>query len=111
MAGWHPIKRRELVRKLRVLGFTGPYRGTRHEFLGLFLICGAPPARPFVDPHPLCRHVRSVKTRTIERFLHSPALAQNLQPGQSILITASGEPDLIATKTPSARGNPPPSSA
>ena len=33
MAGWHPIKRRELVRKLRALGFTGPYRGTRHEFL------------------------------------------------------------------------------
>jgi len=33
MAGWHPIKRREFVRKLRALGFAGPCRGTRHEFL------------------------------------------------------------------------------
>ena len=33
MAGWHPLKRREFVRKLRALGFTGPERGTRHDFL------------------------------------------------------------------------------
>jgi hypothetical protein len=33
MAGWHPLKRREFVRRLRELGFTGPHRGTRHEFL------------------------------------------------------------------------------
>jgi len=33
MAVWHPIKRRELVRRLRGLGFQGPFRGTRHEFL------------------------------------------------------------------------------
>jgi hypothetical protein len=33
MATWHPIKRREFIRKLRALGFDGPYRGTRHEFL------------------------------------------------------------------------------
>jgi hypothetical protein len=30
MPDWHPIKRREFVRKLRALGFAG---GTRHEFL------------------------------------------------------------------------------
>jgi hypothetical protein len=35
MAGWHPIKKREFIRKLRLLGFSGPYRGTRHEFLAL----------------------------------------------------------------------------
>ncbi len=35
MAGWHPTKRREFIRKLRALGFVGPYRGTRHEFLVL----------------------------------------------------------------------------
>lgn len=35
MAGWHPSKRREFIRKLRVLGFGGPIRGTRHEFLVL----------------------------------------------------------------------------
>lgn len=33
MAGWHPLKRREFIRRLRALGFNGPYRGTRHEFL------------------------------------------------------------------------------
>ncbi len=33
MAGWHPIKRREFIRRLRALGFDGPHRGTRHEFL------------------------------------------------------------------------------
>lgn len=36
MAGWHPLKRREFVRRLRALGFVGPDRGTRHEFL----VCG-----------------------------------------------------------------------
>jgi hypothetical protein len=33
MAGWHPVKRRDFIRKLRALGFSGPFRGTRHEFL------------------------------------------------------------------------------
>jgi len=35
MPGWRPIKRREFIRKLRTLGFVGPFRGTRHEFLAL----------------------------------------------------------------------------
>jgi hypothetical protein len=35
MPGWQPIKRREFIRKLRALGFVGPYRGTRHDFLML----------------------------------------------------------------------------
>jgi predicted RNA binding protein YcfA (HicA-like mRNA interferase family) len=35
MAGWHPIKRREFVRRLLALGFAGPHRGARHEFLVL----------------------------------------------------------------------------
>ncbi len=34
MAVWSPIKRREFVRRLRALGFSGPFRGTRHDFLG-----------------------------------------------------------------------------
>lgn len=37
MAGWHPLKKREFVRKLRALGFAGPHRGARHEFLVLGL--------------------------------------------------------------------------
>ena len=33
MAGWRPVKRREFIRKLRALGFDGPYSGTRHQFM------------------------------------------------------------------------------
>jgi predicted RNA binding protein YcfA (HicA-like mRNA interferase family) len=33
MAGWHPIKRRDFIRRLWGLGFQGPFAGTRHEFL------------------------------------------------------------------------------
>ena len=33
MAGWRPLKRREFIRKLRRLGFTGPWSGTRHQFM------------------------------------------------------------------------------
>ena len=33
MAGWRPIKRREFIRRLRALGFEGPYSGTRHQFM------------------------------------------------------------------------------
>jgi predicted RNA binding protein YcfA (HicA-like mRNA interferase family) len=33
MAGWRPLKRREFIRRLRALGFEGPYSGTRHQFL------------------------------------------------------------------------------
>ncbi|HVT60960.1 MAG TPA: type II toxin-antitoxin system HicA family toxin [Thermoanaerobaculia bacterium] len=32
MPPWTPCKRREFLRKLRRLGFEGPYSGTRHQF-------------------------------------------------------------------------------
>jgi hypothetical protein len=35
MAAWRPLKRREFVRKLRALGFGGPFSGTRHQFMVL----------------------------------------------------------------------------
>jgi predicted RNA binding protein YcfA (HicA-like mRNA interferase family) len=35
MAGWRPLKRREFIRKLRALGFAGPFSGTRHQFMVL----------------------------------------------------------------------------
>ena len=35
MAAWRPLKRREFIRKLRDLGFDGPYSGTRHQFMTL----------------------------------------------------------------------------
>jgi len=30
---WIPYKRREFIRRLRVLGFDGPFSGARHQFL------------------------------------------------------------------------------
>ena len=33
MVGWRPLKRREFIRRLRALGFEGPYSGTRHQFM------------------------------------------------------------------------------
>jgi len=33
MSRWTPCKRRDFVRRLRELGFDGPYSGTRHQFM------------------------------------------------------------------------------
>jgi hypothetical protein len=33
MSQWKPCKRRDFIRKLRTLGFKGPYSGTRHQFI------------------------------------------------------------------------------
>jgi hypothetical protein len=33
MPAWHPIKRRDVIGKLRALGFQGPFSGTRHQFM------------------------------------------------------------------------------
>ena len=33
MSRWTPCKRREFIRRLRLLGFDGPFSGTRHQFL------------------------------------------------------------------------------
>ncbi len=30
---WIPCRRRDFVRRLRVLGFDGPFSGTRHQFM------------------------------------------------------------------------------
>jgi hypothetical protein len=30
---WTPCKRRDFLRKLRALGFDGPFSGSRHQFL------------------------------------------------------------------------------
>ncbi|MFH1634255.1 MAG: type II toxin-antitoxin system HicA family toxin [Chloroflexota bacterium] len=32
MSRWTPCKRRAFIRRLRKLGFEGPYSGTRHQF-------------------------------------------------------------------------------
>jgi len=33
MSGWQPCKRREFIKRLRNLGFDGPFSGTRHQFM------------------------------------------------------------------------------
>ena len=33
MSQWTPCKRREFVRRLRGLGFDGPFSSTRHQFM------------------------------------------------------------------------------
>lgn len=33
MSRWSPCKRRLFIRRLRALGFDGPYSGTRHQFM------------------------------------------------------------------------------
>lgn len=39
-----------------------------------------------------------MKTLTMEKFFDSPGLAQSLLPGQSLLVTSDGKPELIVTK-------------
>lgn len=33
MSRWKPCKRRRFIRKVRALGFDGPYSGSRHQYL------------------------------------------------------------------------------
>ncbi len=33
MSRWNPCRRRDFVRRLRELGFDGPFAGTRHQFM------------------------------------------------------------------------------
>ena len=33
MGRWTPCKRRDFIKKLRQLGFDGPFSGTRHQFM------------------------------------------------------------------------------
>jgi len=33
MSRWTPCKRGDFIRRLRQLGFEGPYAGTRHQFM------------------------------------------------------------------------------
>jgi hypothetical protein len=33
MNRWTPCRRREFIRRLRNLGFDGPFSGTRHQFM------------------------------------------------------------------------------
>ena len=62
MAGWHPTKRREFIRRLRALGFDGPYRGTRHDFLVLDQHRQTIPSNPEYSVAQLKMLLRQVET-------------------------------------------------
>lgn len=33
MSQWNPCKRRDFIKKLRQIGFDGPFSGTRHQYM------------------------------------------------------------------------------
>ena len=33
MSQWQPCKRRDFIKRLRQIGFEGPFSGTRHQFM------------------------------------------------------------------------------
>jgi hypothetical protein len=43
-------------------------------------------------------YVRRVKTLTMREFFHSPGLAKSLHPGEEVVVTSNGKPDLVVTK-------------
>lgn len=53
-----------------------------------------------LDAVPPLDDLAPVKTLTMEKFFGSPGVAMSLAPGQSIVVTSDGKPELIVTKTP-----------
>ena len=43
-------------------------------------------------------YVSHMKILTIREFFHSPALVKSLHPGQTLMVTSQGKPDLLVTK-------------
>ncbi len=43
-------------------------------------------------------YVGRMKTLTMREFFHSPSLVKSLHPGQGLIVTARGKPDLLVTK-------------
>jgi hypothetical protein len=39
-----------------------------------------------------------VKTLTMRELFHSPALVRSLHPGQTLVVTSKGKPELMVTK-------------
>jgi len=55
-----PCKRSEFIRKLRVLGYDGPFAGGDHEFMA------APGRRPIKVPNP---HMSDISVEILARVL------------------------------------------
>ena len=48
-------------------------------------------------------HVSHMKTLTLREFFHSPTLVKSLHPGQTLVVTSDGKPNLIVTKADTGR--------
>ncbi len=44
------------------------------------------------------RYVSRMKMLTMREFFHSPSLTRSLHPGQTLVVTSRGKPDLVVTK-------------
>jgi len=61
MGRWKPCKRRVFLRRLRRLGFNGPYAGTRHQFMVLGQHRLAVPSNPEYSAHQLIMMIREIQ--------------------------------------------------
>jgi len=61
-----PIKRRELIRCLRQLGFDGPYTGGRHEYM-------RKEGPPLILPNP---HQGDISTGLLTRILRQAGISR-----------------------------------
>jgi len=43
-------------------------------------------------------YVSRLKKLTLREFFHSPDLVRSLHPGQTLVVTSNGKPDLLVTK-------------
>jgi len=67
-----PVSRRELIQRLRGLGFDGPYTGGRHEFM----LRGN---RRLILPNP---HRRSISVALLTRLLRQAGISREEWQGQ-----------------------------
>ena len=72
MARLNPVSRRELVRKLQVLGFDGPFPGGRHQWMrrGDLRITVPNPHRSAIDPGLIRRILREAGI-TVEEWIEA----------------------------------------
>ncbi len=61
MSRWTPCKRGDFIRKLRRLGFDGPFSGTRHQFMVLSQNRLAMPSNPEYSVPQLRMMVREIE--------------------------------------------------
>ena len=69
MSPWQPCKRRVFIKRLRKLGFEGPFSGTRHQFMvfGNYRL-SIPSNAEFSVPQlrMMIREVESILSRTLD---------------------------------------------